>query len=234
MTSSRIVVPDDIDVTLPPAALVRQALAGAMVTLPGGTKIYRAVRHPAAVIPEYVERIYRFGPPAAYAGPDGRYSPYWMYTAHDLPTALWESGFCTNDMTQPGTFYIPPDVVAKGLIATFILQGDVTVLDLSGSVLSKLGIYDRIHGEHAWCQWFGLRMFEVLEDFGGSAAPVGFRYPSRKHKNSLALAVQSQSLDAWRREVQIEVTPFASMPEFEILRSDPNYADPFYGVFSVR
>lgn len=75
------------------------------------------------------------------------------YAAPDLTTALWEAGLCTNDVTQPGTFYISDDVAKKGLIAVFTLQADITVLDLNASVLSKLGIYDEIHGDHAWCQW---------------------------------------------------------------------------------
>ena len=75
--------------------------------LPAGTQVFRAVRHPAAVIPPFVERTYRFGPPAEFAGPHGRFATYWVYAAQDLTTALWEAGFCTNDMMQPGTFYIP-------------------------------------------------------------------------------------------------------------------------------
>ncbi|BDB29409.1 RES domain-containing protein (plasmid) [Cupriavidus sp. P-10] len=234
MMTPNIAAPEHIAVTLPPTDLLRQALAGAEILLPAGTRVSRAVRHPAAVIPPYVQRTYRFGPPAEFAGTDGRFSDYWMYAAQDLTTALWESGFCTNDLTLPGTFYIPPDVAKKGLIATFTLQTDIRVLDLHGTALSKLGIYDQIHGDHAWCQWFGLRMLEVLAGFSGDAAPLGFRYPSRKHKSYLALAVQSGSLEVWRRHVDVQVTRFAEMPEFEILRADANYAEPFGGGFSLE
>ncbi|CAN7776098.1 RES domain-containing protein [Cupriavidus necator] len=233
MTTQKIDTPEHIAATLPPTTLLRQALAGAEIVLPAGTQVFRAVRHPAAVIPPYVERSYRFGPPAQFAGADGRFATYWMYAAQDLTTALWESGFCTNDVTQPGTFYIPPDVARKGLIASFVLKADIHVLDLDSTVLSKLGIYDKIHGEHAWCQWFGLQMFELLADFTGDAAPVGFRYPSRKHKSHLALAIQSGSLETWRHQVNVQVTPFAEMPVFAMLRADANYAEPFEGGFSV-
>ncbi|CAJ96095.1 hypothetical protein CMPELA_25645 [Cupriavidus necator] len=65
----------------------------------------------------------------------------------------------------------------------------------------------------------------------GDGAPVGFRYPSRKHKSHLALAIQSDSLEQWRCQVDIRVTPFADMPEFEALRADANYAAPFEGGF---
>ncbi|KAF7963927.1 hypothetical protein AWV80_04120 [Cupriavidus sp. UYMU48A] len=41
----------------------------------------RAVRHPPAVIPPYVERTYRFGQPAQVADADGRFTRYWMYAA---------------------------------------------------------------------------------------------------------------------------------------------------------
>lgn len=222
MTTPKFVPPSDIAKTLPPQERLRQALSDAEVILPAGTKVFRAVRHPAAVIPPYVERTYRFGPPDVFAGPDGRYATYWMYAAPDLPTALWESGFCTNDLTQPGTFYIPADVAEKGLIAVFMLKADIKVLDLGGAALSKLGIYDQIHGDHAWCQWFGMDMLDVLAGYAGEAAPVGFRYPSRKHKNYLALAVQSDALDVWRHRVDIEVVRFAEMPEFQALLADPN------------
>lgn len=233
MTTPKFAAPHLIALTLPPTDRLRQALASAEILLPAGTQVFRAVRHPAAVIPPYVERTYRFGPPAQFAGPDGRFSAYWMYAAQDMATALWESGFCTNDVTQPGTFYIPPDVAEKGLIATFTLKADIRVLDLDGTVLSKLGIYDQIHGEHVWCQWFGLQMLEVLAGYTSDTAPVGCRYPSRKHKSYLALAVQSGSLEAWRRKVEVQVTPFAEMPEFALLRADTNYADPFDGAFSL-
>lgn len=231
MSTSKITVPPSIEETLPCLARLRQALDDAMVILPAGTRIVRAVRHPAAAIPAYVERTYRFGPPAEFAGADGRFASYWIYAAEDLTTALWESGFCTNDMTQPGTFYIPAGVARDGLIATFTLQADVRILDLGGTVLSKLGIYDQIHGDHTWCQWFGLEMFEVLASFPGGAAPVGFHYPSRKHKGHLALAIQSGSLAQWRRQVEVQVSRFAEMPEFGVLRADANYAEPFDGGF---
>ncbi|MDF3881288.1 hypothetical protein [Cupriavidus basilensis] len=77
-------------------------------------------------------------------------------------------------------------------------------------------------------------MLEVLAAFSGDAAPLGFRYPSRKHKSYLALAVQSGSLEAWRRHVDVQVTRFAEMPEFEVLRADANYAEPFGGGFSLE
>lgn len=74
---------------------------------------------------------------------------------------------------------------------------------------------DRIHGVHAWCQWLGLRLFDVLDDFPGV---LGFRYPSRKHKNHVALALRSEMLDRFRTTVGIEVTPFAKMSAYEALR----------------
>ncbi|WP_196812891.1 RES family NAD+ phosphorylase [Cupriavidus sp. WS] len=233
MTTPKIVPPTDIATSLPPRERLRQALSEAEIMLPAGTTVFRAVRHQDAVIPPYVEQTYRFGPPAAFAGRDGRHATYWIYAAQDLSTALWESGFCTNDMTQPGTHYIPADVVKNGLIAVFTLKADIRLLDLNGSVLSKLGIYDRIHGDHAWCQWFGLDLLAVLAGYVGDAAPLGFRYPSRKHKNHLALAVRSDTLDLWRAHVHIQVVRFAEMPEFQTLLADPNYADPFEGGFSA-
>lgn len=224
-------IPPSIAATLPTLDRLHRALDGAVEFLPAGV---RAVRHPAAVIPAYVERTYRFGPPDALAGEGGRYPIYWMYAGLDLTTALWESGFCTNDITQPGTFYIPRAIANTGLNATFTAQADIPLLDLDGTVLSKLGIYDRIHeGEYEWCQWFGLRMFDVLASFADEGAPIGFRYPSRKHKSHLALAIQSASLEQWRRQVKVEVLRFAEMPEFEMLVGDPNYADPLEGGFSL-
>ncbi|MGN5478714.1 hypothetical protein ACTMU2_21910 [Cupriavidus basilensis] len=75
-------------------------------------------------------------------------------------------------------------------------------------------------------------MLEVLADMAGDAGPVGFRYPSRKHRSHLALAVQSDSLEAWRRQVDVQVMRFAELPEFAALRADANYAEPFAGGFS--
>jgi len=174
------------------------------------------------------------GRPLSSPAPKVRFSTYWLYAAPDLETALWESGFCTNDATQPGTFYVPAAVAQDGLVATFTLRREVKILDLSGSVLSKLGIYDQIHGNHEWCQWFGLQMFEMLAGSGDEAGPLGFYYPSRKHKNHRALAVQSGSLQLWRRCVDVQLARFADMPEFEALRADANYAEPLSGGFSVQ
>ncbi|WP_066737521.1 hypothetical protein [Cupriavidus sp. D384] len=77
-------------------------------------------------------------------------------------------------------------------------------------------------------------MLAVLAGYAGKAAPMGFRYPSRKHKNHVALAVHSGALDEWRARVGIQVTRFADMSEFPALLADPNYANPFDGGFSVR
>lgn len=229
MPTPNIIVPPSIAGTLPSLDHLRRALADAMVVLPAGTRLVRAVRHPAAVIPPYVQQTYRFGPPEALRGPDGRFSLYWLYVAEDLLTALWEAGFCTNDLTQPGTFYIPDAVADSGLVATVTLRADVCILEAGGTVLSKLGIYDRINGDHDWCQWLGLRLFEVLDAL---PAVIGFRYPSRKHRNHGALAIRSSALEDWRQHVDITVSRFAEMVEFEALLADPNYAAPFEGGFA--
>lgn len=233
MSTPKIIVPPSIDKNLPSLTRLRQALGG-VTMLAAGTRIFRCVRGPKGVIPPYVDGTYRFGPPPRFAGADGRFSTYWMYAAQDLMTALWESGFCINDDTQPGTFYIPGAIAETGLVAIFTLQADIPILDLDGTVLSKLGIYDRIHDHnYGWCQWFGLRMFEVLNGFTGEFVPIGFRYPSRKHKSYSALAIQSCSLEDWRRQVEVQVTRFGDMPEFNALTSDANYAEPLDGGFSL-
>nr|RWA54289.1 hypothetical protein AU476_10350 [Cupriavidus sp. UYMSc13B] len=77
-------------------------------------------------------------------------------------------------------------------------------------------------------------MFDLLAEYAGEGAPVGLRYPSRKHKSHLALAIQSGALDRWRKRVDVQVTRFAKMPEFEALRDDASYADPLAGGFSLE
>ncbi|MDB0543312.1 RES family NAD+ phosphorylase [Ralstonia solanacearum] len=222
------------DETLPTTERLQQALATSVITLAAGTRVYRAVRHPVAVIPPFVQRTYRFGPPDTLRNRDGQFPFYWLYAAQDLHTALWEAEFCCNDITQPGTFYIPDAVAEIGLIAEFELRVDVSILDLSGTALSKLGIYDRISAEHAWCQWLGVRLHELLCRWNAPGRPLGFRYPSRRHKNHGALAIHSQSLELWRKGVVSRVTPFAEWAEFERLRADPNYAAPLPGGFSIE
>ncbi|WP_439685848.1 hypothetical protein MNJPNG_25190 [Cupriavidus oxalaticus] len=80
-------------------------------------------------------RTYRFGPPERLRHQDGTYPFYWLYAAEDLTTALWESGFCTNDLTQPGTFHIPRDAADNGLIARFSLRTAVSILNLDGTTV---------------------------------------------------------------------------------------------------
>jgi hypothetical protein len=185
-------------------------------------------------IPSFVRRTYRFGPPDTFRDCEGQFPFYWLYAAQDLHTALWEAEFCCNDITQPGTFYIPEAVAKTGLIAEFELRADVSILDMTGTALSKLGIYDQINAEHAWCQWLGVRLHELLSGWGAPSRPLGFRYPSRRHKNHAALAIHSNSLKFWREGVVNRVTPFGEWPQFERLRADPNYAAPLAGGFSLE
>lgn len=220
--------------TLPAVARLQPILAASVTVVPAGTRLYRAVRHLAAVIPPFVTRTYRFGPPDDLRAADGQYPFYWLYAAQDLYTALWEAEFCCNDITQPGTFYIPDAVVEQGLIAEFTLRVDVPLVDLAGTALSKLGIYDRISAEHAWCQWFGVRLDAVLTAWPEPGRPLGFRYPSRRHRNHNALTIHSQALEQWRKSTAVRVVPFAEMPHFELLRADPNYAAPLPGGFSFE
>lgn len=141
---SRLTIPTEIAKTLPSLDTLQQALKDSLTALPIGTPIYRAVRHPAAVIPPFVQRTYRFGPPESVRDAAGNYPFFWLYAAEDLNTALWEAESCRNDITQPGTFYIPEEISHTGLVAVFKLRADMPILDLSGTVLSKLGIYDQI------------------------------------------------------------------------------------------
>ncbi|AXV96757.1 hypothetical protein CJO81_15100 [Ralstonia solanacearum] len=220
--------------TLPSVERLQPILAASVTMLPAGTRLYRAVRHLAAVIPPYVTRTYRFGPPDDLRDVEGQYPFHWLYAAQDLYTALWEAEFCCNDITQPGTFYIPDAVAEQGLIAEFTLRVDVPILNLAGTALSKLGIYDRINAEHAWCQWFGVRLNELLAAWLEPGCPLGFCYPSRRHKNHNALAIHSQSLELWRKSTVCRVVPFAELPHLGLLRADPNYAAPLPGGFSIK
>lgn len=121
-----------------------------------------------------------------------------------------------------------------GLIAEFELRGDVSILDMTGTALSKLGLHDRINAEHAWCQWLGVRLHELLSRWNEPVRPLGFRYPSRRHKNHAALAIHSHSLELWRKGGVSRVKPFTEWPHFERLRADPNYAAPLAGGFLLE
>ncbi|MDB0543937.1 RES family NAD+ phosphorylase [Ralstonia solanacearum] len=229
-------IPSPYVETLPSLERLRQALEPSITVLPAGASFFRAVTHPAAVIPPYVQRTYRFGPPDETRGSwhSESYPFFWLYAAADMETALWEAQFCRNDMTQPGTFYIPDTFAADGLIAEFTLQQDVPVLMLGGTEVSRLGISERINGEHAWCQWFGVRLDEMLASWAQPGQPLGFIYPSRRHKNHNALAINSDALNEWRRSVGIRVTPFTALPIYEALRAAQNYAAPLAGGFSIE
>ncbi|MGY8524079.1 hypothetical protein [Paracidovorax citrulli] len=74
-------------------------------------------------------------------------------------------------------------------------------------------------------------MLEVIGSWPGPIAPSGFRYPSRKHKNHAASAIHSGALETWRRNADVEATPFVQLAAFELLRSDANDAEPFAGGF---
>jgi hypothetical protein len=129
--------PPHVALRLPSAMLLRQALLASVRIVPAGQPLIRAAWNPASVFPRRVDVTYRFGPPAAWRR-DGAFPFHWIYAAADEMTAVWEACLCRNDVTDPGTFYVAPGAEAA-IIARLSFAVPLTLLDLSGITLSKLG-----------------------------------------------------------------------------------------------
>ena len=146
--------PPHIAARLPSPVLLRQALLASTCSVPAGQPLIRAAWNQASIFPPRVTATHRFGPPAEWQR-DGAFPFHWVYAAADEMTAVWEACLCRNDVTDPGTFYVAPGAEAA-LICSLRFALPLTLIDLSGITLSKLGLSDDISSpDHEGMQWLG-------------------------------------------------------------------------------
>ncbi len=218
-SSQSLLVPHRIAAALPRLALLRQVLCREMVGLPAGQSVVRAAWHPAAIWPARVNRAYRFGPPEELIAVDGTFPFHWIYVADRVLTAAWEAGLCVNDVTRPGTFQFARGA-EQALIATLHFARPLQLLDLSGDLSSKLGLYDALRSpDHIFCQWLGWQLDCIIAGQGG--AVDGFRYPSRRHPGNIAYAISSRAMPSLVGAVFTATEPFSDGAAYAELAADP-------------
>jgi hypothetical protein len=215
--------PDHLARQLPRHELLRTTLLNELITLPAGVPLMRAAWNDASIFPQRVDRTHRFGPPAQCRR-DGQFPFHWIYAADDAMTAVWEAGFCRNDVTNPGTFYFA-NGAREALLATLRFEVPLLLANLNGIALSKLGLFDDISNpDHERSQWLGCMIDAVIAAEDGRIC--GFRYPSRKHRGYDALALSSRSVARLRPRLALSVEPFGQSAAWAALADDACHAPP--------
>ena len=216
-------IPPEMAARLPALASLRAELLSHIITHPADQPLVRAAWNAASIWPAKVERTYRFGPPAALAGPDG-FPYHWVYIADDAYTAAWEAQLCCNDVTRPGTFYVAHSA-EQALIATLSFATPLDLLDLTGLAASRLGIYDQLRSpDHGWCQWLGWQLDQIIAQEAG--AIHGFMYPSRRQPGKLAYAISSRHMATLGTSIACSHVQFGNTDAYARLLADHLRVDP--------
>lgn len=211
--------PPHIADRLPDTTQLHSVLSSHIIEAQSGHMFIRAAWNALSVWPRQVSKTYRFGPPDALMDAGGRYPYHWIYVAEHIITAAWEAQLCANDVTRPGTFYIR-EGAADALMATLVFDQPLRLLDLTGTVVSKLGIYDDLRSpDHEWCQWFGSQLDDVVRAQGGFVH--GFRYPSRRHPGFFAYAISSRVMVELGNHLSYSTTRFGDTDASSAMKSDP-------------
>lgn len=211
--------PPHIAARLPDTTQLQSVLLSHAIDIQSGHLFIRAAWNALSVWPRQVTKTYRFGPPHMLMDRHGRYPYHWVYVAEHVITAAWEAQLCANDVTRPGTFYIR-EGAADALVATLVFDAPLRLLDLTGTVVSKLGIYDDLRSpDHEWCQWFGNQLDHVIRSQGGQVH--GFRYPSRRHPGFFAYAISSRTMDDLSGCLTYSTRRFGDTEEFKTMERDP-------------
>jgi RES domain len=225
---NRIVeLPEHLRNRFPSPERLQEALSSDLADPDASMQLFRAAYVRASVLPETVQRTYRFGPPPELIGPDSALPFWWLYTAHAAETAVWEALFCKHDVMRPGTFYLDAFAVQHGVIAELRFPRPLRLWNLNGSASSRLGIYDELSSpDYEWSQWFGYRLYQAMRLVAPATRPDGFVYPSRRHRGHTAVALSSGALQELRPGIEWTETPFALCPEYVRLSADPLLVDP--------
>ena len=153
------VAPDDIFSSLPLGNAIKALAQSQPVAVKAHHRLYRAAWNVASVLPDTVNKFYRFGPPPSIVSAPGPIPYWWLYVADEAMTCIYEAGFCGHDARQPGSFYIEAHAVERGLIAIMDFPTELRLLDLTGDVAFTMGVYDLLSStDHRWCQWFAYQL----------------------------------------------------------------------------
>ncbi|WP_193727192.1 RES family NAD+ phosphorylase [Burkholderia sp. BE17] len=211
---------------IPSVAALTTALESTVVHQPVGTLYCRAAWGQEYLLPHALTKAHRFGPPRALRVPNGALPFGWLYLAHDMATAIWESQFAKSDAMAAGGFFLDPVAVERGVLGRFTLTRELALWDLSGEACSKLGIFDTISSrDHEACHWIGYNLRQAMLQCEAKRMPDGFLYPSRRMRGRLAMAIRSDLLDELRQGAVLESQPFKDSSEYALLQSDSLRAD---------
>lgn len=217
--------PPDIAESMPAVEQIVTALDRSTRTV--GPLLHRAAYSPAGILPERVWNPYRFGPPKALIAVDGSVPFGWLYLAPEPETTVWEARFACNDARRPGTFYLNGEAERVGLIATLTFPRTLRVWDLGAPASSLLGIYDQLSSpDHEWCQWFGVRLHQAMQQVDPEHRPDGALYPSRRYRGQGAIILSFEALVPLRAGITYTATPFVQHATYAELRGDPLRCEP--------
>ncbi|MCR4471602.1 RES domain-containing protein [Burkholderia sp. SCN-KJ] len=217
--------PPDIAESMPAVEQLVTALERSTRTV--GPVLHRAAYSPAGILPERVWNPYRFGPPKALIEVDGSVPFGWLYLAPEPETTVWEARFACNDARRPGTFYLNSQAERDGLIATLTFPRKLRVWDLGAPASSLLGIYDQLSSpDHEWCQWFGVRLYQAMQQVGPAQRPDGALYPSRRYRGEGAIILSFEALAPLRAGITYTTTPFIQHATYAELQGDPLRCEP--------
>lgn len=219
MATTKNLVPPHYANALPTSTALVALKQIAPVILPASSPLHRAAWTASSVLPAMAVRHYRFGPPPAVVGRRKTPPYWWLYVADVIRTCIYETGFCIHDKTRFGHFYLHPDAVKAGQIASLLFPTDLRLLDLRGETAYNMGIHDLIsHPNHEWCQWFAYQL--VREGFfTGPEAFSGILYPSRKNRGKDAIALYSGYVDQRqvRPNIRTTTTSFNQTIDYQAL-----------------
>ncbi|VWD54266.1 hypothetical protein BLA18110_07933 [Burkholderia lata] len=146
----------------------------------------------------------------------------WLYLAPEPETTVWEARFARNDACRPGTFYLDGEAERGGLVATLTFPRPLRVWDLGAPASSLLGIYDLLSSpDHEWCQWFGVRLYQAMQQVGPEQRPDGALYPSRRYRGQGAIILSFDALAPLRAGITYTATPFVEHAMYARLQGDP-------------
>lgn len=206
------------ELALPPEKVFRLLLERPPIVVPAEIPLYRAAWNEASILPQSVDRTYRFGPPPVTYDKRGNPPFHWIYLADHPMTAVIEARFTGTSPLHPGRFYIEPVASAQGLLATFIIPRELRLLELSGTTAALSGLHDVISSpDHLACQWVGWLLDRIA--FAKHADFDGIHYPSRRRRGASAIALSSRRFDVLQ-SAGISKRRFRNSAVFRALQSD--------------
>lgn len=216
-----------VDKRVPTTAQILQALRGQRYSYEADRVFVRAATNRKYVATASPVKPGRFGPSPETAEVDGQLPFTWLYLGMDSLVAAWEGRLVLNNR-GPGTgFHITRRAEEEGLLAYIRFARPLLLWSLGEDHSSRLGFHDLVSGgDYAACQLFGERLREAMLTMPPAARPDGFVYPSRRVKDSPALALADWAAKTLFERAEVAITRFVDSGIYARFRDDAMRTDP--------